>query len=362
MLYYLSELKHLFSGFNIFQYITFRTGGAFLTALSACLLLGDPFIKWLNRKHVAQSIREYGPSTHMKKAGTPTMGGVLILVSMLFATILWARLDNRFIILTLITAVYLGFVGFLDDYNKWLKRHPSEGISDGVKMGAQIFLGLCVAAYLYAFPPNPLFATQANIPYLKEVYIPMANFYVLFALVVMVGASNAVNLTDGLDGLASGTLAISAITYALFAYLAGNVKFSSYLRLVPVPGAGELTIYLAAMAGACLGFLWFNSHPAQIFMGDTGSLFMGGTIGLVALCIKQELLLIIVGGIFVSEALSVILQIGSVRLRKGKRVFKMAPLHHHFEVGGMAETKVTIRFWIVAAVLSLIALTSLKIR
>jgi phospho-N-acetylmuramoyl-pentapeptide-transferase len=178
----------------------------------------------------------------------------------------------------------------------------------------------------------------------------------------MVGSSNAVNLTDGLDGLASGTLAISAITYALFAYLAGNVKFSSYLRLVPVPGAGELTIYLAAMAGACLGFLWFNAHPAQIFMGDTGSLFMGGTIGLAALCIKQELLLILVGGIFVAEALSVILQIGSVRMRKGKRVFRMAPLHHHFEVGGMAETKVTIRFWVVAAVLSLIALTSLKIR
>lgn len=362
MLYYLSELRHFFTGFNVFQYITFRTGGAFLTALGVCLVLGDPFIKWLNRRHVAQSIREYGPSTHMKKAGTPTMGGVLILVSMLVATVLWARLDNRFILLTLITALYLGFVGFLDDYNKWLKRHPSEGISDGMKMGAQIFLGLGVAAYLYAFPPNPLFATKANIPYLKDVYIPLANFYVLFALVVMVGSSNAVNLTDGLDGLASGTLAISAVTYALFAYLAGNVKFSAYLRLVPVPGAGELTVYLAAMAGACLGFLWFNAHPAQIFMGDTGSLFMGGTIGLVALCIKQELLLILVGGIFVSEALSVILQIGSVRLRKGKRIFKMAPLHHHFEVGGMAETKVTIRFWIVAAVLSLIALTSLKIR
>lgn len=362
MLYFLSGLKGIFSPFNVFQYITFRSGGAFLTSLAVCLLLGGPFIAMLQRWRVQQTIREYGPSTHLKKAGTPTMGGLLILFAMIASTLIWARLDNRFIILTLIAAVYLGLLGFLDDYQKWIKRHPAAGMSQNVKMAGQMFLALGIACYLFMHPPHVEFATKANVPYLKDVYLALGNFYILFAILVMVGASNAVNLTDGLDGLAGGTLIITAMTFAVFAYIAGNVKFSSYLRVVPVSGAGELTVYLAAMAGACLGFLWYNAHPAQMFMGDTGSLFLGGTIGVVALCIKQELILVITGGVFVAEAMSVILQIGSVRLRKGKRIFRMAPLHHHFEVGGMPETKVTIRLWIVAVVLSLVALTSLKIR
>jgi len=362
MFYYLSSFREIFSPLNLFQYITFRSGGAFLTSLGVCLLLGSPFIAMLQRMRIQQSIREYGPQTHLKKAGTPTMGGLLILFSIVVSTLLWARLDNRFIVLTLIVAMYLGLLGFFDDYRKWLKRHPAGGLAQSVKMGAMVFLGLAVATYFYVYPPNPEYALRTNIPYLKEIFLPLGNFYILLALFVIVGASNAVNLTDGLDGLAGGTLLVSALTFAIFAYLAGHAKLSSYLRIVAVPGAGELSVYLAAMAGACLGFLWFNAHPAQIFMGDTGSLFLGGTIGLTALCIKQELILILVGGIFVAEAVSVILQIGSVRLRKGKRVFRMAPLHHHYEVGGLPETKVTIRFWIVAVVLALIALTSLKIR
>jgi phospho-N-acetylmuramoyl-pentapeptide-transferase len=362
MLYHLSLLREAFSPFNLFQYITFRSGGAFLTSLILCLVFGAPYIALLKRFKIQQSIREYGPSTHLAKAGTPTMGGLMILVAMVVSTLLWARLDNRFIQLMLATALSLGLLGFLDDYRKWLTKHPAGGLHDAVKMGGQLLVGIVVAAYLYVFPPNAEFATRVNVPYLKEVFLRLGDVYILFALIVLVGSSNSVNLTDGLDGLAVGTLLVSALTFGIFAYLAGHARFSSYLRIVPVAGAGELTVYLAAMAGACLGFFWFNAHPAEIFMGDSGSLFLGGTIGLVALCIKQELILVIVGGIFVAEALSVLIQVGSVRLRGGKRVFRMAPLHHHFEVGGLAETKVTARFWIVAVVLSLLAMTSLKIR
>jgi phospho-N-acetylmuramoyl-pentapeptide-transferase len=362
VLYALHKYRDLFSFLNVFQYITFRSGGAFLTALFLMLFLGAPFIRLLKALRVSQTIREYGPQTHLAKTGTPTMGGLLILFSMIVATLLWARLDNRFIWLTLITAVYLGLLGFMDDYKKWLMKHPRFGLSEPVKMAAQFLVALAVAGYLYFDPPNAAFGTSVMVPYLKEAVIPLGGFIITFALIVIIGSSNAVNLTDGLDGLAGGTLLITALTFAVFAYLAGNAKFSSYLRIVPVPGAGELTVYLAAMAGACMGFLWHNAHPAAIFMGDTGSLFMGGTIGVVALCIKQELILVLVGGVFVAEALSVLIQIGSVRLRKGKRVFRMAPLHHHFEMLGWPETHVTLRFWIVGAVLALLALTSLKIR
>ncbi|MBI4396072.1 MAG: phospho-N-acetylmuramoyl-pentapeptide-transferase [Elusimicrobia bacterium] len=362
MFYYLSNFRDLFFPLNLFQYITFRSGGAFLTSLLICLLFGEAFINLIKRTKIEQSIREYGPSTHLAKAGTPTMGGLLILMAMAASTLLWARLDNRFIWLTLILAVYLGLLGFLDDYRKWLKKHPAGGLSDHVKMGAQLLGAMSVAIYLYFCPPNPAFAQAVAVPYVKELFLSLGGFIIPFAFFVMVGSSNAVNLTDGQDGLAVGTLLVSALTFGVFSYLAGHAKLSIYLRIVPVSGAGELTIYLAAMAGACLGFLWFNAHPAQIFMGDTGSLFLGGTIGLVALCIKQELILVLVGGIFVAETISVMLQIGSVRFRKGKRVFRMAPLHHHFEVSGIPEEKVTTRFWIVAVVLALIALTSLKIR
>lgn len=362
MLYFLYNYRDVFSPLNLFQYITFRSGGAFLTSLFLVILLGGPFIRLLITLKVSQTIREYGPQTHLAKTGTPTMGGLLILFSMVAATLVWARLDNRFVWVTLIAAVTLGLLGFLDDYRKWLLKHPRFGLSETAKMAGQFVVALGVATYLYMDPPNAGFATNVMVPYSKHAILTLGAFYITFALIVVIGASNAVNMTDGLDGLAAGTLFTNALAFAVFAYIAGNAKFSSYLRVVAVPGAGELTVYLAAMAGACMGFLWHNAHPAAIFMGDTGSLFLGGTIGVVALCIKQELILVLTGGIFVAEALSVLIQIGSVRLRKGKRVFRMAPLHHHFEMMGWHENRVTVRFWIVGAVLALIALTSLKIR
>lgn len=361
MFYALSQFRDIWFPVNVFTYITFRTGAAFLTSLLIILLFGRPFINRVNKWKVTQSIREYGPQTHLKKTGTPTMGGVLILLALVISTVLWARLNNRFIVLTLISAIYLGALGFVDDYQKWILKHPSKGLSQSWKIAAQLVWSIGVMSYLYLYPPNEQFATVVQIPYFKDAFINFNSFLILFGMVTIIGASNAVNLTDGLDGLACGTLLISALAYVVFAYLAGNAKLASYLRLIPVAGAGELSVYLGAMAGACLGFLWYNGYPAAIFMGDTGSLFLGGTIGLVAVMIKQELILILVGGIFVAEAASVLLQIGSLKLFK-RRVFKMSPLHHHFEIMGWPETKVTLRFWIIAVVLALIAMTSLKLR
>ncbi len=361
MLYQLAELRELWFPLNVFQYITFRSGGAFLTALMIMLLFGQRFIDLVKRWEVTQSIREYGPQTHLKKSGTPTMGGLLMLAALVASTLLWARPNNRFILLLLISAIYLGALGFWDAYKKLILKHPSKGMSQGGKIFFQLLWAIGVTGYLYLFPPNEVFTTHVQVPYIKNVFINLSSFIILFGMIAVIGASNAVNLTDGLDGLATGTLLISALAFAIFAYLAGNAKLSSYLRLIPVAGSGELTVYLAAMAGACLGFLWFNGYPAAIFMGDTGSLFLGGTIGLVAIAIKQELMLVIVGGIFVAEAGSVLLQIGSLKIFK-RKVFKMSPLHHHFEMLGWPETKVTLRFWIVAIVLALIAMTSLKLR
>ncbi|MCG3203529.1 MAG: Phospho-N-acetylmuramoyl-pentapeptide-transferase [Elusimicrobia bacterium] len=361
MLYALAQFREIWFPVNVFQYITFRSGGAFLTSLLIMLVFGQKFIDLVKRWEVTQTIREYGPQTHLKKAGTPTMGGLLILMALVISTLLWARLNNRFIVITLLSAVYLGALGFLDDYKKMILKHPSKGLSQTGKIFFQMLWAVVITGYFYLYPSHDKYSTVVQVPYLKYVFVNLESFIILFGIVVVVGASNAVNLTDGLDGLACGTLLISALAYGIFAYLAGHAKLSSYLRLIPVAGAGELSIYLAAMAGACLGFLWFNGYPAAIFMGDTGSLFLGGTIGLVALAIKQELLLIIVGGIFVAEAASVLLQIGSIKIFK-RRIFKMSPLHHHFEMLGWPETKVTLRFWIVAVVLALIAMTSLKLR
>lgn len=361
MLYALAGFRELWSPLNVFQYITFRTGGAFLTALLITLLFGDRFIELVKKWEVTQYIREYGPKSHLKKSGTPTMGGVLMLIAVVIATVLWARLDNRFILITLASALYLGALGFVDDYRKLILKHPSKGLSQNGKMLFQVIWAIGLMTYLYVDPPNDAFATQVQVPYLKDVFLDLGSLIILFGMIVLIGSCNAVNLTDGLDGLAGGTLVISALAFGVFAYLAGNAKLSSYLRLVPVAGAGELSVYLGALGGACLGFLWYNGYPASVFMGDTGSLFLGGTIGTVALAIKQELILVVVGGIFVAEAMSVLIQIGSVRFFK-KRVFRMAPLHHHFEELGWPETKVTLRFWIIAVVLSLIAMTSLKLR
>jgi len=309
---------------------------------------------------IGQQIREDGPPGHMKKAGTPTMGGLIILISLSVSTFLWARLDNRFTIIILISTIWLGLLGFLDDYIKLVKRR-SRGLMAKYKLLGQSVLAIVIAIYLYYYPANPGYATRLNVPYLKDFFINLGSLYALFSILLIVGSSNAVNLTDGLDGLAIGSILIAAMTYALMAYLAGHAQFSTYLRIIPVPGAGELSVFLGSMAGAGLGFLWFNSYPAEVFMGDTGSLFLGGTIGIIALFIKQELLLVIVGGIFVVEAVSVILQVASFKLR-GKRVLKMAPLHHHFELAGWSEPKVVIRFWIIGIILALIALSALKLR
>lgn len=361
MLYHLLyPLKAYFSPFNVFQYITFRAGGALLTALALTFIFAPLVIRWLKGKKVAQEIRSDGPATHQAKKGTPTMGGLIILLSLVISTLLWGRWDNHFLWLVLFSTVYLGFLGFIDDWRKWIKKHP-HGLSSSEKMFGQLILALVLSAYIYFFPPNADYSSKIAIPYFKDLFINLGVFYILFAILLIIGTSNAVNLTDGLDGLAIGSIIFSALTYAVFAYLAGHAKFSSYLRIIPVPGAGELTVYLAAIVGSGLGFLWFNSYPAEIFMGDTGSLFLGGAIGIIALFIKQELILVVVGGIFVVEVLSVIIQVISFRTR-GKRIFRMSPLHHHFELLGWAEPKVTIRFWIIAIILAILGLSSLKLR
>jgi phospho-N-acetylmuramoyl-pentapeptide-transferase len=359
MLYFLTLLKPLFSPFNVFQYITFRTAGAFLTALAVSLFFGPGIIEWLKSRK-PQKIRADTPTQHQAKAGTPAMGGLIIYAAFTAGALLWARLDDRLVILFWLTCTVLAFIGWMDDYYKALEKRK-DGLTPTAKMIAQITWGLIVAAYFYMNPPNAAFATHVSVPFSKEWIIPLGAFYIPFCMLLLVGASNAVNLADGLDGLACGTWVISALPYVVFAYLAGNFKFSQYLRIISVPGAGELAVVLAALIGACLGFLWFNAHPAEVFMGDTGSLFLGGALGMAALSTKQELILVIVGGIFVAEALSVLLQVYSFRVHK-RRIFKMAPLHHHFELLGWAESKVTIRFWIVGIILALVALSSLKLR
>ncbi|MDD5131317.1 MAG: phospho-N-acetylmuramoyl-pentapeptide-transferase [bacterium] len=354
----LYPLHNLFSVFNVFQYITFRSVGAALTALIVSLLITPGIIRKLRNFHIGQHIRTDGPQTHLKKEGTPTMGGVIILVSMVFSTLLWARVNNRFIIIGLFAALWLGLLGFYDDYLKLVKKNP-RGLSANYKLLGQIVLALIVACYLYMFPVNSNYTTKVNVPLIKM--LDLGYFYIPFVVLMIVGASNAVNLTDGLDGLAIGNIIFAALTYAALTYVAGNFKFASYLRIIYAPGTGELAVFLAAMIGAGLGFLWYNAYPAEIFMGDTGSLFLGGTLGIIAVCIKHEVLLALVGGIFVLEAMSVILQVGSFRLR-GKRIFKMAPIHHHFELKGWSEPKVVVRFWIVGIILAFLAFATLKLR
>jgi phospho-N-acetylmuramoyl-pentapeptide-transferase len=361
MLYSLYRLRDAFRPFNVFQYITFRAGGAAVTSLLLCLLLGPALIRILRAKKVGQIQRTDGPQSHLSKSGTPTMGGALIFLSVVDSTLLWMRLDNRFTWLLLAVTICLTAIGFWDDYLKLIKKN-SKGAPSRIKFLVQISVGLCVAAYLAVHPPNGSFGTAVGVPYGKELFLELGALYFVMATLMVVGASNAVNLTDGLDGLAAGSVIFCALAYAVLAYVAGNVKFAYYLRIVHVEGAGEIAVYLAGLIGACLGFLWFNSYPAEIFMGDTGSLFLGGVIAVVALCVKQELLLPIIGGVFVIETLSVILQMASFKLRGGKRIFRMAPIHHHFELGGVAEPKVTVRFWIVGIVLVLTALASLKLR
>ncbi|MBI2370335.1 MAG: phospho-N-acetylmuramoyl-pentapeptide-transferase [Deltaproteobacteria bacterium] len=343
--------------FNVFRYITFRTIYATITALLISFLLGPWLIERLQARQIGQTVRRDGPSTHLEKEGTPTMGGSLILLAIVLPTLLWADLRNRYIWLALLVTIGFGLLGFADDYRKVIQRN-AKGLTARHKLTWQALVALAAGVFIYA---QPDFNSRLTIPFFKFLTPDIGWAYIFLAAFIIVGASNAVNLTDGLDGLAIGPVMISAGTYLLFAYLAGNVKFAGYLQIFYVREAGELAVFCGAMLGAGLGFLWFNAYPAQVFMGDTGSLALGAALGTLAVVTKQEILLTIVGGIFVVEALSVIVQVASFRLRR-KRVFQMAPIHHHFELKGWAEPKIIVRFWIISVILALMAISTLKLR
>lgn len=359
MLYYLLYPLHESIGvFNVFRYITVRSIGGAVTAFLIMLLLGPWFIRRLKQYQIGQVVREDGPETHLAKQGVPTMGGVLILAAITISSLLWTRLDNPLVWLLLFVSLFFGFIGGVDDIRK-IKKKSSAGLSAKGKLVLQVFGASVVGLFVWL---HPGYDGLLSIPFLKDIQPDLSWFYVIFAIFVIVGASNAVNLTDGLDGLAAGPTVISASVYLIFSYLAGHAVLADYLQIPYVQGAGELAVFCGAMVGACLGFLWFNAYPAQIFMGDVGSLALGGALGGVAIIIKQEILLAIVGGIFVMEAISVILQVGYFKISNGKRIFLMAPFHHHFEKKGWHEPKVVVRFWIVSIILGLIAVATLKLR
>lgn len=365
MLYYLSFLRDQFFGLNVFAYITFRAGAAAVTAFLVSLVFGPWVINKLKSGGLVNRPKVWGPKGHEIKSGIPVAGGLLIVIALLVAIILWARPGNRFVILSEILLVVFGLLGFIDDYYKVTqKRLPetSEGLRSVFKFALQIAFAFILAMYFALYPPNPDFIAHVNVPFMKETYLNLGGLYFFLLMLGFVGFANCVNLSDGLDGLAIGNLVIAAGGLVVFVYVAGHAKFSQYLKIIPVSDAGELSIVLSALIGAGLGFLWFNSYPAQVFMGDTGSLPLGALIAFVAVAAKQELLLPIVGGVFMVEALSVIAQISFFKATSGKRIFRMAPLHHHFELGGLLEAKVTVRFWIIGIVLVLIALASLKVR
>jgi len=361
MLYHLLYPLHTEYGFlNVFRYVTFRTACATLTALAISFFLGPWLIARLREFQIGQHIRQEGPETHRSKAGTPTMGGILILTAIAVPTLLWANLTSMFVWVALGTTLAFGIIGFTDDYRKIVKKR-SLGLSARAKLLLQTASALVVGMVLFVMSKDGDFSTVILFPFLKELRPDLSWFFVPFAVLVIVGASNAVNLTDGLDGLAIGTVLIAASAYTVLTYVTGHAQFSAYLDLIHIPRIWELTIFGGAMVGASLGFLWFNSYPAQVFMGDVGSLALGSAIGTMALLIKQEILLVLVGGVFVLEALSVIIQVASFKLT-GKRVFRMAPLHHHFELAGWSEPKVIVRFWILGIMFALASLTTLKLR
>ncbi len=378
MLYWLlyQKLFPYFRPFRIFRYLTFRTAFATLTAMLIALIIGPYVIEKLREFQIGQYVRDDGPQAHLKKAGTPTMGGLLICIAILLPTLLWADLSNPFVWLVMGSTLAYGAIGFADDYIKVVRRR-SLGLTARAKMGYQILAGVAVAVALIAMQARGAYSTHLMVPFIKRFrpdlawdflgripHLGLLAFlpFVVFVVAVLVASSNAVNLTDGLDGLAIGCTLVAASALTVLTYVSGHVVFSDYLELQRMPLVGEVTVFCGAMVGASIGFLWYNAHPAEIFMGDVGSLALGGAIATVAVVIKQELLLPFIGGIFVLEALSVILQVGSYKLRGGKRIFKMAPLHHHFELMGWSESKVIARFWIGALVFALFALTTLKLR
>ncbi len=355
-------LHHLpgLSALNVFRYITFRAAYAAVTALVLCFMLGPPMIAWLGRVRLGQKIRVEGPQAHLAKAGTPTMGGLLIVTAIVVPTLLWGNLHSRPMWLALLATVWLGGLGFLDDYLRVVKGYP-KGLLGRYKLAGQIALGLLIGAALLLWPePGPP-VTATHVPFLKFRFVDFGWLFVPFVILVITGTSNAVNLTDGLDGLASGLVAIVALTFAGMCYLSGHLKFSGYLNITYLSYGGELTVFCSAVLGAALGFLWYNCHPADVFMGDTGSLALGGALGTVAVLIKREFWLLLVGGVFVAEVLSVMIQVASFKLW-GRRVFRMSPLHHHFELQGWAESRVVLRFYLAGALLALLSLSTFKLQ
>lgn len=362
MLYnWLYPLAEQFALLNVLKYLTFRSGAAVLTALAITLIIGSPFIDWLKKKQKeGQPIREDGPESHLlTKKGTPTMGGIMILFSVTLSTLLWADISNPYIWVVLLVTMGYGMIGAVDDYLKLTKRN-TKGLSGKGKLVLQASIAV-VAGLIVQKTALPDMQSHLALPFFKNVLVNLGMFYLPFIAIVIVGASNAVNLTDGLDGLAIGPIMIAAGCYMLIAYLTGNIVFADYLQLHHVPGAGELSVFCAALIGAGLGFLWYNAPPARVFMGDTGSLACGGALGIVSVIVKHEIVLAIIGGLFVMEAVSVILQVGYYKMTK-KRIFRMAPIHHHFEKLGWPETRVVMRFWIMAVVFALIGLSTLKLR
>ena len=367
MLYYLLyPLKDLFSPLNVFQYITFRSAIAAILALIISFILGPVIINHLRKNQIGEQIRKHGPQSHYSKEGTPTMGGLIILLAIILPTLLFADIYNPFVQFLVISTIWMGLIGFIDDYLKSIKK-LKKGLVAKYKLAGQIAIGLIITFWIYNTPAWDNFRTVTSIPFLKDTVVDFGLLYPLMIVLVVTATSNAVNLTDGLDGLAAGLLAISFSVFSIIAYVSGRVDFSDYLNIIYLPDAGELTIFTASCVGACLGYLWFNSSPAEVFMGDTGSLSTGSALGTLAILLKKEFLLIIIGGLFVAEAISVILQVGYYRYTKnkygeGKKLFLMAPFHHHFELKGLPESKVVIRFWIIGLLLALLTITTFKIR
>ena len=360
MLYLLLEpLKAHFSFLNVFRYITFRASYAAVTSLVLCFILGPPLIRWLKKVGIRDNLRPYLEDIHRSKKGTPTMGGIIMLVSITISIFLWADLGNRYILIVLFSLLWLGGIGIIDDV---LKVRRKTGLSARTKLLGQFVIGLTLGLILTFKPQVAGYENMTSVLFLKNVFLNMGIFYTPFIIFVIIGTSNAVNITDGLDGLATGLIVVTAIGYGVLCYITGNVNISEYLNILSVQGSGELTIPCVSIAGAALGFLWFNSHPAQVFMGDTGSLTLGGILAITAILIKQEILLMLLGGFFLIEALSVILQVLYFKITKGKRLFRMAPIHHHFEKLGWPEQKIVVRFWIIAILLALVGLSTLKIR
>lgn len=358
MLYHLLyPLSDSYAFFNVFKYITFRTFGAAITAVLISLVAGPAYIRMLKNRQIGQEVRDEGPKSHLSKKGTPTMGGGLILLSISLSTLLWAELNNANIWIALGTTLFLGLVGYVDDYRKVVQKN-TKGLSARQKLLFQFVIAFAAAYLIFSLRETP---PVLKFPFFKDWYVDLGLLFIPFAALVIVGASNAVNLTDGLDGLAVGPTITTSTTFLILAYCAGHMKIAEYLQIPYVAGAGELSVFLATVAASCLGFLWFNTYPAQVFMGDVGSLALGGALGISAVITKNEILLVICGGIFVIEALSVMAQVASFKLT-GKRVFKMAPIHHHFELKGWAEPKVIVRFWIISILLALFTLSTLKLR